>query len=167
MYNLTKSEIRDLQNKRLRHIIKYVYENSSFYRKRLSGIDIDNIRTKDDLRKIPFTTKDDIRDNYPFGLICTDFSKIVRFHASSGTTGNPTVVAYTMQDIDNWAELCKRCLEIVGVTSEDIVQVSYGYGLFTGGLGLHYGAERLGAKVIPASAGNTKRQIKLMKDLGT
>ncbi|MDH5806777.1 MAG: phenylacetate--CoA ligase [Candidatus Methanomethylicaceae archaeon] len=167
MYNLTKSEIRDIQNKRLRHIIKYVYENSSFYRKRLSGIDIDNIRTKDDLRKIPFTTKDDIRDNYPFGLICTDFSKIVRFHASSGTTGNPTVVAYTMQDIDNWAELCKRCLEIVGVTSEDIVQVSYGYGLFTGGLGLHYGAERLGAKVIPASAGNTKRQIKLMKDLGT
>lgn len=167
MYNLSKSEIEEIQNKRLRYIIRYVYERSPFYRKKLSGIDIDSIRTKEDLRKIPFTTKDDIRDNYPFGLISVDFSEIVRFHASSGTTGNPTVVAYTRQDIDNWAELCKRCLEIAGVTSKDVVQVSYGYGLFTGGLGLHYGAERLGAKVIPASAGNTKRQIKLMKDLGT
>lgn len=167
MYKLSRSEIEEIQRKRLRQIVKYLYENSSFYRNKLRGIDIDEIKTKEDLRKIPFTTKDDIRDNYPFGLICVDFSKIVRFHASSGTTGNPTVVAYTMQDIDNWSELCKRCLEVVGVNSNDIVQIAYGYGLFTGGLGFHYGAERLGAKVIPASTGNTKRQIKLMKDLGT
>ncbi|MCS7098373.1 MAG: phenylacetate--CoA ligase [Candidatus Methanomethyliaceae archaeon] len=167
MYKLPKSEIEEIQRKRLRQIVKYLYENSSFYRNKLRGIDIDEIRSKEDLRKIPFTTKDDIRDNYPFGLICVDFSKIVRFHASSGTTGNPTVVAYTIQDIENWSELCKRCLEIVDVNSNDVVQIAYGYGLFTGGLGFHYGAERLGAKVIPASTGNTKRQIKLMKDLGT
>ncbi len=167
MYKLSKQEIIELQNKRLRAIIKYAYENSSFYRRKLSKIDIDNIRTKEDLKKIPFTTKDDVRDNYPLGLLAVDFSKIIRFHASSGTTGNPTIVAYTKKDLENWTELCARCLELVGVTSNDIIQIAYGYGLFTGGLGFHYGAEKIGAKVIPTSTGNTKRQIKLMKDLGT
>lgn len=168
-YKLSKSEIVELQNKRLRWLVKYVYERSPFYRRRFieNRIDPDDIRTKEDLKKIPFTTKTDLRDNYPLGLVSADPSQIVRFHASSGTTGNPTVVAYTKQDVENWAELNARCLEIAGVTSNDVVQVAYGYGLFTGGLGLHYGAERLGAKVIPASTGNTKRQLKLMKDLGT
>ncbi|MGQ9759269.1 MAG: phenylacetate--CoA ligase family protein [Candidatus Methanomethylicaceae archaeon] len=168
-YKLSRSEIIDLQNKRLRWLIKHLYERSSFYRRRFdaAGVDRDSIRSKEDLNRIPFTTKTDLRDNYPLGLVASDPLKIVRFHASSGTTGNPTVVAYTQQDVDSWAELNARCLEIAGVTSRDIVQVAYGYGLFTGGLGLHYGAERLGAKVIPASTGNTKRQLKLMKDLGT
>ncbi|MCQ5336895.1 MAG: phenylacetate--CoA ligase [Candidatus Methanomethylicia archaeon] len=167
MYKLSKKEIIEIQNKRLRAIIKYAYENSPFYRRKFSKIDIDSIRTKEDLKKIPFTTKDDVRENYPLGLLAVDFSKIIRFHASSGTTGNPTVVAYTKKDLENWTELCARCLELVGVTSNDVVQIAYGYGLFTGGLGFHYGAEKIGAKVIPTSTGNTKRQIKLMKDLGT
>ncbi|MGC8936284.1 MAG: phenylacetate--CoA ligase family protein [Candidatus Methanomethylicaceae archaeon] len=168
-YKLSKPEIKKVQNERLRWLVKHVYEKSPFYRRRFaeSGIHPEDIRTKEDLRKIPFTTKNDLRDNYPLGLLSADPSQIVRFHASSGTTGNPTVVAYTKQDIESWAELNARCLEIAGVTSSDVVQVAYGYGLFTGGLGLHYGAERLGAKVIPASTGNTKRQLKLMKDLGT
>ncbi|MCC6013898.1 MAG: phenylacetate--CoA ligase [Candidatus Verstraetearchaeota archaeon] len=167
MYKLSRQEIIELQNKRLRAIIKYAYENSPFYRRKFSKIDIDSIRTKEDLKKIPFTTKDDVRENYPLGLLAVDFSKIIRFHASSGTTGNPTIVAYTKKDLENWTELCARCLELVGVTSNDVIQIAYGYGLFTGGLGFHYGAEKIGAKVIPTSTGNTKRQIKLMKDLGT
>lgn len=168
-YAMPRSEILELQSRRLRSLVRNVYEGSPFYRKRLAdaGITPEDIRSKDDLRRIPFTTKTDLRDNYPLGMLSTAKSNLVRLHASSGTTGNPTVVAYTMRDIDSWAELNARCLEIAGVTSADVVQVAYGYGLFTGGLGLHYGAERLGAKVIPASAGNTKRQIKLMKDLGT
>ncbi len=167
-YTMDKKQIKELQARRLKEVVARVYENSPFYRRRLkeAGIDITNFRPED-IRKIPFTTKTDLRDNYPLGLISVEKSKIVRMHASSGTTGNPTVVAYTKRDIDAWAELNKRCLEVCGVTSEDVVQVAYGYGLFTGGLGLHYGAERLGAKVIPASTGNTKRQLKLMKDLGT
>jgi len=168
-YRMSKAELVELQNKRLRTLVRYVYAGSPFFRKRLSsaGIAPDDIRSKDDLNRVPFTTKADLRDNYPLGLISVDRSKLVRMHASSGTTGNPTVVAYTQQDIENWAEMNARCLEIAGVTSQDVVQVAYGYGLFTGGLGLHYGAERLGTKVIPASTGNTKRQLKLMKDLGT
>jgi phenylacetate-CoA ligase len=168
-YAMPRSEILELQSRRLRSLVRNVYEGSPFYRKRLAnaGITPEDIRSKDDLRRIPFTTKTDLRDNYPLGMLSTAKSNLVRLHASSGTTGNPTVVAYTMRDIDSWAELNARCLEIAGVTSSDVVQVAYGYGLFTGGLGLHYGAERLGAKVIPASTGNTKRQIKLMKDLGT
>ncbi|MDH7556475.1 MAG: phenylacetate--CoA ligase, partial [Candidatus Methanosuratincola sp.] len=167
-YSMSRKEIKELQARKLREVVTRVYENSPFYRRRLkeAGIDITNFRPED-LKKIPFTTKTDLRDNYPLGLISVEKSKIVRMHASSGTTGNPTVVAYTRKDIEAWAELNKRCLEVCGVTSDDVVQVAYGYGLFTGGLGLHYGAERLGAKVIPASTGNTKRQLKLMKDLGT
>jgi phenylacetate-CoA ligase len=168
-YKLSKAEITDIQNKRLRSLIRLVYSESPVYRNKLNSVGLkpDDIKTRDDLGKVPFTTKADLRDNYPLGMLSVDKSKLVRMHASSGTTGNPTVVAYTKGDIDAWSELVARCLEVCGATSEDVVQVAYGYGLFTGGLGLHYGAELLGAKVIPASTGNTKRQIKLMKDLGT
>jgi len=168
-YRLPHGELLKLQKDRLGALITHVYRGSQFYHKRLrdAGIRPEKIRTKDDLKKIPFTTKTDLRDNYPLGMISVDMSRLVRMHASSGTTGNPTVVAYTKGDIEAWAEMNARCLEIAGVTSNDVVQVAYGYGLFTGGLGLHYGAERLGTKVIPASTGNTKRQLKLMKDLGT
>ena len=168
-YRLSKAELVKLQNKRLKNLIHYVYQGSHYFRRRLNaaGISPDDIGSREDLKKIPFTTKTDLRDNYPLGMISVDRSKLVRLHVSSGTTGNPTVVAYTRKDIENWAEMNARCLEITGVTSQDVVQVAYGYGLFTGGLGLHYGAERLGTKVIPASTGNTKRQLKLMKDLGT
>jgi len=168
-YSLTRTEIVELQNRKLRALVRRMYDNSPFYKRRLNDAKIkpDDIKEKADLRKIPFTTKTDLRDNYPLGLLSADRSTIVRMHASSGTTGNPTVVAYSASDIDGWAELIARCLEVSGVTPNDVVQVAYGYGLFTGGLGLHYGAEKMGAKVIPASTGNTKRQLKLMKDLGT
>ncbi|HRU82027.1 MAG TPA: hypothetical protein P5168_05700, partial [Candidatus Methanomethylicus sp.] len=167
-YSLTRTEIQELQNRKLRALVKRMYDNSPFYRRRLNDAKIkpDDIKEKADLRKIPFTTKTDLRDNYPLGMLSADSSTIVRMHASSGTTGNPTVVAYSASDIDGWAELIARCLDVSGVTPNDVVQVAYGYGLFTGGLGLHYGAEKMGAKVIPASTGNTKRQLKLMKDLG-
>lgn len=153
----------------MRATIEHVFRGSPFYNRKLreAGILPGDIRTREELKKIPFTTKTDLRDNYPLGMISVDKTQLVRMHASSGTTGNPTVVAYTQGDIEAWAEMNARCLEIAGVTPNDVVQVAYGYGLFTGGLGLHYGAERLGTKVIPASTGNTKRQIKLMKDLGT
>ncbi len=168
-YHMPRAELLQEQEQRLRALIRRVYEDSPFYHKRLhdAGITPEDIRTKRDLARIPFTTKADLRDNYPLGLIAVDRSRLVRLHASSGTTGNPTVVAYTMGDIETWAEMNARCLEIADVTPNDVVQVAYGYGLFTGGLGLHYGAERLGTKVIPASTGNTKRQLKLMKDLET
>lgn len=168
-YRFPRDDLLKLQKDRLRALIEHVYGGSQFYHKRLhdAGISPEEITTKDDLKKIPFTTKTDLRDNYPLGMISVDISRLVRMHASSGTTGNPTVVAYTQGDIEAWAEMNARCLEIAGVTSNDVVQVAYGYGLFTGGLGIHYGAEKLGTKVIPASTGNTKRQLKLMKDLGT
>jgi phenylacetate-CoA ligase len=130
-----------------------------------AGIHPLDLRCLEDLRKMPFTTKKDLRDNYPTGLLARPVRELARFHASSGTTGKPTVVAYTKNDLDNWAILIERCLRLAGVTSEDVVQVAYGYGLFTGGMGLHYGAERLGATVIPASGGFTERQILLMEDL--
>ncbi len=168
-YDISRNELNELQNRMLRALIRRAYDDSPFYRRRLAsaGISPDDIKTVGDLSKIPFTVKGDFRDNYPLGMLAVERARISRLHASSGTTGNPTVVAYTVQDVQNWAELCARCLETSGATRDDVVQVAYGYGLFTGGLGLHYGAERLGAKVIPASVGNTKRQIKLMKDLGT
>jgi phenylacetate-CoA ligase len=168
-YCLPRDELLRLQETRLHSLMRRVYNDSAFYHKRFheAGISPENVRSTKDLEKIPFTTKADLRDNYPLGMISVGKSQLVRLHASSGTTGNPTVVAYTKDDIESWAEMNARCLEIAGVTQNDIVQVAYGYGLFTGGLGLHYGAERLGTKVIPASTGNTKRQLKLMKDLGT
>ena len=120
--------------------------------------------TLDDLAKFPFTTKQDLRDNYPFGMFAVPQEQIVRLHASSGTTGKPTVVGYTQKDINTWSDIVARCLRMAGLTAKDMVQVAYGYGLFTGGLGAHYGAERLGATVIPMSGGQTEKQVQLIQD---
>jgi len=151
-----------------RWVLEVVWENVPAYRRKMERVRIvpDDIRSLDDIRKLPFTTKNDLRDNYPTGLLARPVKELVRFHASSGTTGKPTVVAYTARDIENWTELMARGLALAGVTRDDVVHVAYGYGLFTGGLGLHNGAERLGATVVPASGGFTDRQIMLMEDLG-
>ncbi|HOV84481.1 MAG TPA: phenylacetate--CoA ligase [Paludibacteraceae bacterium] len=161
-------EMRELQSERLRNLVNRVYRNVPFYRKKMEEMNItpSDIHSIDDISKLPFTYKSDLRDNYPFGLFAVPMKDIVRVHASSGTTGKPTTVGYTKNDIQNWCESLARCLTMAGVTKEDVVQVSYGYGLFTGGLGLHYGAETIGATVIPASGGNTKRQLQLMSDYG-
>ena len=157
-----------LQGKRLHKIVEYVYHNVPFYRHRLQEMDItpDDIQTIDDIRKLPFTTKKDLRDNYPFGLQAAPQSQIIRIHASSGTTGNPTIVGYTRKDIGVWSECMARCLTAYGVTHDDIFSVSYGYGLFTGGLGAHNGVEKIGASVVPTSTGNTEKHVKLIRDLG-
>ncbi|MDT3700625.1 MAG: phenylacetate--CoA ligase [Thermincola sp.] len=145
------------------------HENVPFYKQKLQekGVEPGDIKSLEDIRLLPFTVKQDLRDTYPFGLFAAPMEDVVRIHASSGTTGKPTVVGYTQTDIDNWAELIARCVAMAGGTKGDVVQVAYGYGLFTGGLGLHYGAEKLGAAVIPISGGNTKRQLMLMEDFGT
>ena len=165
----TVEEIRKSQGKLLVKNVKYSWDNIPYYKQKMkeAGVKPEDIKGLDDISKIPFLSKADLRHHYPYGLIAIPLDRVVRFHSSSGTTGIPTVVPYTKKDIENWAELNKRCLETVGATNKDIVQVSYGYGLFTGGLGLHYGAERLGAAVIPASSGNTMRQIKILKDMKT
>ncbi|GAG64501.1 unnamed protein product, partial [marine sediment metagenome] len=163
---LSRDELEKLQLERLKKTLINVYENVDFYKKRLddAGINPYNFNNLDDAVKIPFTTKDDLRKNYPFKLFARPMDKVVRIHSSSGTTGNPTVVGYTKNDIDIWGNLIARQLFSVGVREGDIIQNSYGYGLFTGGLGLHYGAELLGSTVIPVSGGNTERQIKIMTD---
>lgn len=160
---------RELQLERLQSLVTRVYENVPHYQRvfRAMGIRPGDIRSLDDLKTLPFTTKDDLRRAYPFGLFATPLKNIVRVHASSGTTGKPTVVGYTREDVDVWSEVAARTLACAGVTSDDIVQIAYGYGLFTGGLGVHYGAEKLGATVVPISVGNTKRQVMLMQDFGT
>ncbi len=165
---MSHEEMRELQSERLRNLVNRVYRNVPFYRKKMEEMNItpSDIHSIDDISKLPFTYKNDLRDNYPFGLFAVPMKDIVRVHASSGTTGKPTTVGYTKNDIQNWCESLARCLTMAGVTKEDVVQVSYGYGLFTGGLGLHYGAETIGATVIPASGGNTKRQLQLMSDYG-
>lgn len=159
---------RQLQGKRLYHIVNYVYHNVPFYRKKMQEMDVypDDIKSIEDITKLPFTTKQDLRDNYPFGLQAAPASEIVRVHASTGTTGNPTIVGYTRKDITIWSECMARCLTSFGVTRNDVFSVAYGYGLFTGGLGAHYGVENLGATVIPASTGNTEKHIRLIRDLG-
>ena len=166
---MPKKDLKELQERKLRSIVRYAYEYSPFYRWKFKehGIDPWDIRGINDLQKLPFTKKQDLRDNYPFGMFAVPLSQIVRFHASSGTTGKPTVVGYTQNDIDVWVECLARGLVSCGVTRNDIMQIAYGYGLFTGGLGFHYAAERIGATVIPISAGNTRRQVELMKDLKT
>ena len=165
---MSRDQMRDLQGKRLHKIVDYVYHNVPFYRTRLQEMDItpEDIRTIDDIVKLPFTTKQDLRDNYPYGLQAAPQSEIIRVHASSGTTGNPTIVGYTRKDIEVWSECMARCLTAYGVTREDTFSVAYGYGLFTGGLGAHYGVEKLGASVVPASTGNTEKHIRLLRDLG-
>lgn len=165
---LPREALEALQLKRLRQTTERVYHTVGFYRKAFdeAGVTPDGIKSLNDLRRFPFTTKQDIRDNYPFGLFAAPMSSIVRLHASSGTTGRAIVVGYTKRDIDTWSELMARCFVAAGVTKNDIIHNAYGYGLFTGGLGVHYGAERLGASVIPISGGNTKRQIVILQDFG-
>ncbi|MBM4463559.1 MAG: phenylacetate--CoA ligase [Chloroflexi bacterium] len=166
---MPRPKLEKLQLERLQTKVKEVYEKVPFYRQKLqqAGITRDSIRSLSDLKKLPFTSKYDFRDTYPFGLLAVPKEKIVRIHASSGTTGKPTVAAYTEADIDMWSEVMARVLTSAGLDKSDVVQNAYGYGLFTGGLGFHYGAERIGAAVIPSSVGNTKRQIMLIQDLGT
>ena len=165
----SREYLSELQSKRLRDCVNRVYHNVPYYRKRMqeAGLLPGDIRTIDDLKKLPFTYKQDLRDNYPFGVFAAPMSEIVRLHASSGTTGRPTVVGRTRKDLDIWSECVARSLFLSGVSNKDIVQVGYGYGLFTGGLGLHYGVENIGAAVVPASGGNTKKQIQLIHDFGT
>lgn len=165
---LPRQALEAIQLKRLQDLAERVYTAVPFYKKAFDekGIKPDQIKSLEDLKRLPFTLKQDLRDNYPFAMFATPMESVVRIHASSGTTGKPTVVGYTQRDIDTWAELMARTLAAAGTHKGDIVHNAYGYGLFTGGLGFHYGAERLGASVIPVSGGNTKRQILLMKDFG-
>lgn len=166
---MSRDQMHDLQSRRLKDMVVRVYHNVEFYRKKMQelGLEPGDIHSIDDLVKLPFTTKQDLRDNYPFGLFATPKSEVVRVHASSGTTGKSTVVAYTRKDVEIFSEVVARALCCSGVTKDDIVQVAYGYGLFTGGLGLHYGAEKLGAAVVPISGGNTAKQITLLQDFGS
>lgn len=165
---MSRDELTSLQSKRLVKVVNRVYHNVEYYRKKMqqTGIEPGDIQGIEDLDKLPYTTKDDLRDTYPFGLFAAPQSEIVRIHASSGTTGKATVVGYTRKDIDIWAECVARALSQAGVTRGDTIQVAYGYGLFTGGLGAHYGAEHLGATVVPMSTGNTKKLTTMMKDFG-
>lgn len=167
--SMPREQLRQLQFQRLKQTVERVYENVPFYKEKFreKGIEPGDLKSLDDIKILPFTVKQDLRDNYPFGLFAVPMSEVVRIHASSGTTGKPTVVGYTQNDIDGWADLVARCVAMAGGGRGDVVQVAYGYGLFTGGLGLHYGAERLGASVIPISGGNTSRQLMLMEDFGT
>jgi phenylacetate-CoA ligase len=165
---MPREEIEQVQSNKLCALVKYVYSNVPLYRERMQEIGLlpGDIKSLKDITKLPFTYKQDLRDTYPFGMFATPMSQIVRIHASSGTTGKPTVVGYTSRDIDMWAECIARMLVSNGVGRGDIVQIAYGYGLFTGALGLHYGCEKIGASVIPISGGNTKRQIQVMMDFG-
>ncbi len=163
-----REDLEALQLRRLQAVVERVYHLVPFYRRRLdeAGVKPEDVRTLEDLRRLPFTVKQDLRDNYPFGMFATPMSQIVRIHASSGTTGKSTPVAYTQRDLETWSELMARTLAAGGTHRGDIVHNAYGYGLFTGGLGFHYGAERLGAAVIPVSGGQTRRQIMLLQDFG-
>lgn len=166
---MPRAEIEKLQLERLQRLVDYCYNNVPFYNKRLTEAGItsgDKLKTLSDVQYIPYTTKEDIRDNYPFGLLATPMKDIVRIHASSGTTGKPTVGAYTKNDIENWSDFMARIVIAAGVTDEDIIQIAFGYGLFTGALGLHYGLEKIGATVIPASSGNSEKQLMMMRDYG-
>ncbi|MCK5887624.1 MAG: phenylacetate--CoA ligase, partial [Alcanivorax sp.] len=162
-------ELQALQLKRLKWTLDHAYYNVPMYRSKFdqAGVHPGDLKRLEDISKFPFTTKQDLRDNYPFDTFAVPMKEVVRLHASSGTTGKPTVVGYTANDIEVWAELAARALSLAGVTRDDIVQNAYGYGLFTGGLGLHYGVEKLGAAVVPVSSGNTARQVMLLQDFGT
>lgn len=164
-----REEIEKLQLERLKVIVKRAYDNVPFYRQRLdeAGLKPESIKTLKDIEKIPFTTKSDLRDNYPYSLFAVPMKKIVRIHASSGTTGKPIVVGYTKNDLENWSECIARLVTAAGGCDDDIAQVVFGYGLFTGGFGLHYGLEKAGITVVPASSGNSERQLMLMQDFGS
>lgn len=165
---MDREQLREIQSKRLVKIVDYVYHNTPFYRSKFQemGLVPEDIKSIDDIAKLPFTDKLDLRDNYPFGLAAVPMSQIVRIHASSGTTGKPVVVLYTRRDLAMWAESISRAFTAYGASKDDIFQISYGYGLFTGGLGAHDGAQNIGASVIPISSGNTQKQITLMHDFG-
>ncbi|UDQ99211.1 phenylacetate--CoA ligase [Lentisphaerota bacterium WC36G] len=165
---LPREQLADLQLQRLKAVVKKVYENVELFRQRLDekNISVDDIKSLKDLAKLPFTVKTDLRDTYPYGLFAEPLSNVVRLHASSGTTGKPIVVGYTANDIDTWASVMQRSFACCGLHLNDVIQNAYGYGLFTGGLGAHYGAEAIGATVVPISGGNTARQIMVMKDFG-
>jgi len=166
---MSRSALERLQLERLKETAARVYDRVPFYRRKMdeAGVRPSDIHVLSDVRKLPFTVKDDMRANYPYGLLAVPIREAVRIHTSSGTTGKPIVVYYTRNDLDTWAELCARFITAAGVTSDDVAQVAFGYGLFTGGFGLHYGLERVGALVVPASAGNTERHLALMQDFGT
>jgi len=164
---ISREGMEQLQVERLQSCLANVKEQVAFYSDQLAGTAPESVQSLGDLSRLPFTNKQDLRDNYPFALFAKPMSEVVRIHASSGTTGKPTVVGYTANDIEMWAGLAARALSLAGVTEEDIVQNSYGYGLFTGGLGLHYGVEKLGAAVVPTSSGNTARQVMLLQDFGS
>ncbi len=164
---LDRPALEAIQLERLRNMVGHLRRNVPYYRQRLdeAGVHEDSIQSLADVRRIPFTTKQDLRDHYPYGLLATPLSEVARLHASTGTTGNPTVVAYTRRDLETWADLVARFLYAAGVRSHDIAHIAFGYGLFTGGFGLHYGMERVGTAVIPISGGNTDRQVKILRDL--
>jgi phenylacetate-CoA ligase len=166
---MSREEMRECQSRRLIETVQRIYHNVPAYREKMQEAHLvpEDIKSIDDLHKLPFTTKQDLRDNYPFGMFAVPMSEIVRVHASSGTTGKPTVVGYTRKDLATWSEVIARTLSCAGAHRHDTVHIAYGYGLFTGGLGLHYGSEKLGATVIPMSGGNTQRQIQLMHDFGS
>lgn len=165
---MPREALEAIQLKRLQTTVARVYNTVPFYKKRFDevGVKVDDVSSLDDLRRLPFTYKDNLRDSYPFGMFTVPMDDVVRIHASSGTTGKPTVVGYTARDIQTWSELMARTLMAGGATRGDMIHNAYGYGLFTGGLGFHYGAEKLGASVIPISGGNTKRQVMIMADFG-
>lgn len=167
--SMSRDEMHNLQSARLNATVKRVYHNVPFYRNKMQqlGLEPGDIRSIDDLTKLPFTTKQDLRENYPFGLFAVPKSQVVRVHASTGTTGKPTVVAYSRKDVEIFSEVVTRALVSAGVTTDDVIQIAFGYGLFTGGLGLHYGAENLGATVVPISGGNTTKQVQILKDFGS
>ena len=169
METMPREQLAEIQFQRLRETVDRVYRSVPYYTKAMDrlGIKPSDLKTVADVHKLPFTTKQDLRDNYPFGMFAVPMEDVIRVHASSGTTGKPTVVGYTKHDIETWAGLMARALVMAGGTRGDVVQNAYGYGLFTGGMGVHFGAERLGATVIPISGGNTQRQLMLMQDFGT
>jgi len=166
---MPKEKLQELQLERLKRMVNRIYHDVPFYRNKFQekGLLPEDVKSLEDLQKLPFTTKVDLRDNYPYGLFTVPLEQIVRIHASSGTTGKPTVVGYTRNDISMWSELMARCLVAAGAGAHSVIQNAYGYGLFTGGLGVHYGAERLGASIIPISGGNTAKQIMIMQDFGS
>jgi len=166
---ISKEELEKLQLKRLQDVVKRAYENVPYYRKRFDDESIkpEDIKTLDDIQKLPLTTKDDLRAAYPFGMFAVPRQEIVEVHTSSGTTGKPTVSGYTREDLDIWSEVMARGLTMFGLNEDDLIQNTHGYGLFTGGFGVHYGAQKIGATVIPISTGQTRRQIEIMKDFGT
>ncbi len=165
---LPREALEALQLKRLQQVAERVYHTVGFYRRAFdeAGVTPEDIKSLDDIRRLPFTTKQDLKDNYPFGLFAVPMGNVIRLHASSGTTGKPTVVGYTKRDIDTWSTLMARSFVAAGLTKNDIIHNAYGYGLFTGGLGAHYGAEKLGASVIPMSGGSTKKQVMILQDFG-